>query len=220
MRPCVQVRAADPDDMVDLIALCLAARAESGAGSQLCSDDAERLRAQLAALVASPGGQALVGTLDGRPAGLLLGRVVGPSPLSDDVAMHIEAVFVERGCRRRGVGHALIGGALAVAEHAGATAVYSAPLPGARGMQRFLARLGFAPAASHRVVTTQFLQRRLAGEGARVMAGRRATARGIEELIARRRHVRSALASLVPESSAQWPDDAGQTRVVRPSASR
>ena len=33
-----------------------------------------------------------------------------------------------------------------LAEEAGADDVYAAPLPGSRGMQRFLARLGFAPA--------------------------------------------------------------------------
>ena len=60
-------------------------------------------------------------------------------------------------------------------------------------MQRFLARLGFAPAAAHRVVTTQSLQRRLANEGVRTTVERRASARGLEDLIARRRQVRSAM---------------------------
>ncbi len=193
VRPGVQTWQAGADDLPALVSLCLSARAESGAGSQLCSDDAARLNSQLEALVASPGGQLLVGSLDGQVSGLLLGRVVGPTPFTDQVALHVEAVYVDKSCRRRGVGHALIAGALAVAEEHGATDVYSAPLPGARGMQRFLARLGFAPAAAHRVVTTQSLQRRLANEGARTSAERRASARGLEDLIARRRQVRSAM---------------------------
>ncbi|MCR6494750.1 GNAT family N-acetyltransferase [Cellulomonas sp. P24] len=218
MRPGVQAWQAGAEDLPALVSLCLAARAESGAGSQLCSDDATRLHTQLAALIASPGGQILVGALDGHVSGLLLGRVVGPTPFTDQVALHVEAVYVDKEHRRRGVGHALIASALAVAEQHGATDVYSAPLPGARGMQRFLARLGFAPAAAHRVVTTQALQRRLASEGARTTVERRANARGLEDLIARRRQVRSAM--LATESSAAVPPEpAVRDQSVRSSIS-
>lgn len=202
MRPGVQVWPAGSDDLSGLVSLCLAARAESGVGSQLCCDDSDRLHKQLEALVATPGGIVLTGALDGEIAGLLLGRVVGPTPFSDQVALHVEAVYVGRGSRRRGVGHALIAGALAVAEESGATDVYSAPLPGARGMQRFLARLGFAPAAAHRVVTTHSLQRRLSSEGARANVDRRPNARGLEDLIARRRQVRTALQSISTDAPA------------------
>jgi hypothetical protein len=59
-------------------------------------------------------------------------------------------------------------------------------------MQRFLARLGFAPAAAHRVVGTSALQRRLAHEHAAASAAsaRRSAPRGLEDLIARRRQAR------------------------------
>jgi GNAT superfamily N-acetyltransferase len=191
----VQVREALPGDLESLVALCLSARREAAVGSQLCTDDADRLRDQLGALLAVPGGRILLALLDDEPAGLLLARVVGPGPFTDLVSLDIEAVYVAPAARRRGLGHALLVGATAVADEAGATELYSSPLPGARGMQRFLARLGFAPAASHRVVTTAALQRKLAHEHGHPSAAgvpRRSGPRGLEDLIARRRQARSA----------------------------
>ncbi|WP_234346689.1 GNAT family N-acetyltransferase [Cellulomonas timonensis] len=185
------MRPAEPGDLPALVDLCLAARSESTMGAQLCSDDGDRLRDQLGALLASPGGQLLVGLLDGEPAGLLLGQLVGPGPFTDLVSLNLEAIYVAPRARRRGLGHALMAGALEVAELGGATEVYAAPLPGARGMQRFFVRLGFAPAAAHRVVSTSALQRRLVGETAGAQS-RRASGRGLEDLIARRRQVRAA----------------------------
>ncbi|MEZ0448366.1 GNAT family N-acetyltransferase [Cellulomonas sp. ICMP 17802] len=187
----MQVREALPDDLESLVALCLTARREAAVGSQICTDDADRLRDQLGALLAVPGGRVLLGLLDDEPSGLLLARVVGPGPFTDVVSLDIEAVYVLPAARRRGLGHALLVAAATVADDAEATELYSSPLPGARGMQRFLARLGFAPAASHRVVTTSALQRRLAHEHAGG-AVRRSGPRGLEDLIARRRQVREA----------------------------
>lgn len=192
MRLGVQVREALPGDLESLVALCLTARREATVGSQICTDDADRLRDQLGALLAVPGGRVLIGLLDDEPAGLLLARVVGPGPFTDVVSLDIEAVYVLPAARRRGLGHALLVGAAAVADDAEATELYSSPLPGARGMQRFLARLGFAPAASHRVVTTSALQRRLAHEHGAGGSVRRSAPRGLEDLIARRRQVRQA----------------------------
>jgi GNAT superfamily N-acetyltransferase len=185
------VRAAEPDDIASLVGLCLEARAESTVGAQLCTSDADSLRHQIGALLATPGGLVLVGVVDGSPAGLLLARLVGPSVFSDVVSLAVEAVYVAPDVRRRGVGHALLAGAVDVADEGGATDVYASPLPGARGMHRFFARMGFAPAATHRVVSTASLQRRLAGEAASG-AGARRGGRAIEDLIARRRQVRAA----------------------------
>jgi len=196
----VQVRDARPGDMESLVALCLTARRESAVGSQICTDDADRLRDQLGALLAVPGGRVLVALLDDEVAGLLLARVVGPGPFTDLVSLDLEAVYVLPAARRRGLGHALLVGATTLADEVGATEMYSSPLPGARGMQRFLARLGFAPAASHRVVTTAALARKLthehAGPGGSV---RRSGPRGLEDLIARRRQARAARQPVVEE---------------------
>jgi GNAT superfamily N-acetyltransferase len=202
VRPGVHVSDACPGDLDALVELCLAARAEATVGAQLCTDDADRLRDQLGALVAVPGGLVLTGTVDGAPAGMLLARLVGPSLFTDAVSLNLEAVYVVPDARRRGLGHMLLSTAAQRAEDAGATDVYATPLPGTRGMQRFLARLGFAPAAAHRVVTTSALQRRLAHEGASAAAARRSGPRNLEDLIARRRQARESRAASAADQPA------------------
>ncbi|MDM7831067.1 GNAT family N-acetyltransferase [Cellulomonas edaphi] len=222
MRPGVHVSAARPEDLDSLVELCLAARAESAVGAQLCTDDAERLRDQLGALLAVPGGLALMGTVDGVPAGMLLARLVGPSLFTDVVSLNLEAVYVVPDARRRGLGHMLLSAATQQADEAGAADVYATPLPGSRGMQRFLARLGFAPAAAHRVVATSALQRRLAHEGAPAAAGRRPSPRGLEDLIARRRQAREGRAASAAGDQATASISMQVNRAVqmrRPSAS-
>ncbi len=190
MRPGIQVRPAQAPDLDALVDLCLEARAEAGVGAQLCSDDRGRLREQLAVLGSVEGGRVLVATCDGAPAGLLLCRLMGPGLFTDAAVLGLEAVFVRPDLRRRGIGHALLQAATALADEAGATEVYAAPLPGARGMQRFFARLGFAPAAAHRHVSTAALQRRLSHDVGGLAGARGAAARGLEDLIERRRRAR------------------------------
>lgn len=192
MRPGVHVRRASSSDLEDLVTLCLQARTESGVGRQLCSDDRERLREQLSVLASVQDGAVLVATCDGEPAGLALCRVLGPGLLSDAVVLSLDAVYVRPQSRRRGLGHAMLQAAAEVADEAGATDVCAAPLPGSRGMQRFLARLGFAPAAAHRVVSTSALHRRLALDVP--VPARRPAARGLEDLIERRRRARARAA--------------------------
>ncbi len=188
MRPGVHVRPATSSDLEGLVDLCLQARAESGVGRQLCSDDRDELREQLAVLGSVDGGTVLVATCDDELAGLVLCRTMGPGLMSRAVVLSLDAVYVRPQWRRRGLGHAMLQAAAELAEDAGAGDVYAAPLPGSRGMQRFLARLGFAPAGGHRVVATSALLRRLALD---VPApGRRSSVRGIEDLIERRRRAR------------------------------
>lgn len=192
VRPGVLTHPAASADLDDLVALCLDARAELHVGAQLCTDDPQRLRDQLGMLMTVPGGTVVAGTVDDEVAGLLLARLVGPGPFSDVVALNLEALYVRRSARRRGLGHALLVAAARLAEEAGATEVYASPLPGARGMHRFLARIGFAPAAAHRVMSTTALQRRLSQEPAAVTGAiRRAPGPRLEDLIARRRQARA-----------------------------
>ncbi len=185
MRP-FEVRTVRPEDTGDLVSLCLAARREGAVGPQVCTPEPAVLAQQLGTLAAAPGGVLLVARSEGAAVGMLLGRVVGPSPFTDDVSLTVDALYVARDHRRRGVGHDLVRVAADVAAQAGAAHVYASPLPGARGMQRFFVQLGFTPAAAYRVCTIAALQRRLAGEP----VGRRSTARSLDDLIARRRRSR------------------------------
>ena len=192
MRPGVHVRRASSSDLEDLVDLCLQARAESGVGRQLCSDDRRLLRDQLEVLATVPDGVALVATCDGEPAGMVLSRLLGPGLLSGTMVLSLDAVYVRPQQRRRGLGHAMLQAVAELADAAGATDVYAAPLPGSRGMQRFLARLGFAPAAAHRTVSTGALLRRLALDVPAPV--RRPASRGLEDLIERRRRARARAA--------------------------
>jgi len=185
-RASLDVGPASVGDLLDVARLCLVARAESSTPTQLCSADVERVRGQLGVLLSAPGGRALVARHEGVAVGFLLARVLEAGVYHDAPVLYVEALFVDPGFRRRGAGHALLGAAAEIAVEVGADEVYSVPLPGSRGVQRFLLRLGFAPAAAHRVVQTQTLVRRLEGEP---VAARRGP-RGIEDLIARRRKAR------------------------------
>lgn len=192
MRSNHEVRAAAAPDLEALVDLVLAARSESSVGPQLCTDDAARLRTQIGVLASTPGGLLRVAVPEtgpdaGYPVGLLIGRLIGPTAFTDQVSLHVEALYVAVPHRRRGAGRALLADVLTIAEQAGADDVYASPLPGARGMQRFFARLGFAPAAAHRVAPIATAQRRL---GEAEPGSRRHGGRGLEDLIARRRRVR------------------------------
>lgn len=178
------VRAATSADVPDLVELCLAARAEAGTGSALCTDDETRLRDQLTTALGLPGAFLLVAQHGDQTDGLMLGRTVGPTLFTDQVAVDLEALYVRATARRRGVGHALLVELVAVADAAGATEVVAAPLPGARGVQRFLARAGFQAAASYRVVTIAALRRRLAADQPRAV---RPVSGAITRLVALRR---------------------------------
>jgi hypothetical protein len=103
--------------------------------------------------------------------------------------------------RRRGIGHALLGRLVDLADEEGATEVFSAPLPGARGFHRFLARVGFQAAASYRVVTTSSLHRRLISPATTSSTPGAPQRRpgAVSRLIALRRSARAA----VDQSSAQ-----------------
>lgn len=187
MRPAVEVRPAVGDDLPGIAVLCSEARRESASGAQICAPDEDRLVRHLSVLLALPGGNVLVALHDGRPVGFVLARVLDPHLFADEPSLYVEAVYVGEEARRRGVGHALLSATADLAATSGATHVYSVPIPGSRGVQRFLARLGFGPVAGHRVVSTAVLQRRLAAD---LTPTRRGT-RSLEDLIARRRRART-----------------------------
>ena len=198
MRP-VEVSAASPADLDELAQVCLTARGESTVGPQVCSPDHGVLAQQLGALATVPGGIVLVARTDTEVVGLLLGRLVGPNPFTDEMHLAVEAVYVVPDHRRRGVGHALMAGAVHTAGEAGAVHVYAAPIPGARGMQRFFVRLGFLPAAAHRVASLTALQRRLTHDAPR--APRRGGPRHLDDLIAWRRQARGATGEVAAVAS-------------------
>ncbi|MCP2266775.1 GNAT family N-acetyltransferase [Promicromonospora thailandica] len=193
----LEIRTAREDDLRAVAALAAEARDDSPEGAQLGAQDTDRLLEHLSVLLAA-GGHVLVADLDGRVAGVVLGRVVGAYLFARRPSLYLDMLFVAPRARRHGVGHALLRAAADLAAEHDCDDIYSAPVPGNRGVQRFLARLGFAPAAGHRFASVAALQRRLASDAAArdaVRPGRRTARGGIEDLIARRRRVRSVTES-------------------------
>lgn len=186
MRPGIVVRPVEPRDVDDLVRLCLTARHESWAGPQLCSTDGETVGHQIGAFAGMPGAALFLADCSNEVVGLLLGRVISPNLFTDQASFAVEAVYVDPKHRRRGVGHALMLAATERALAADATQIFAAPIPGARGMQRFFVRLGFTAAAAHRVIGAGALHRHLTADAG---TGRR-QGRGLEDLIARRRRSR------------------------------
>lgn len=205
-----RVRRAEPGDVPGLIALTLAGRRESQVGNQVCAADPEVIGRQLRAYAGSPGAVVLLAEDDaGQVAGLLLARVVGPNPFTDEPSLVVEAVYVATTARRRGIGHALMSSAADLAHESGAVDVYASPIPGARGMQRFFVQLGFTPAASHRMTTLASLRRRLADAPP---SRRRSVQRGLEDLIARRRQSRLATGEIPVVAPAEGQDPSADKR--------
>lgn len=178
-------------DIAKVAELSLAAREESGLGTQICVAEAERLENHLAAFAQLDGANILIAWLEDRAIGFALVRAMPAGLFLNTSSMYIEVIYVSDEFRRRGAGHALLATICQRAEEIAATDIYAIPLPGARGVQRFLARLGFAPAGSHRVVQTQTLQRNLNAE----QNSAKRISRSLEDLIARRRKSRSEMHS-------------------------
>lgn len=186
MRALFEILVGTVQDLEEVAHLCILARNESATPAQICSADTERLKGQLGVLLSVEGGRIFVARQDGIALGFILARLIETNIYNDDPVLYIEALYVDQQHRRQGVGHALLTSAARLASDSGAVEVYSVPIPGSRGVQRFLARMGFAPAAAHRVVATSVLLRKLEADGS---PNRRAT-RGLEDLIARRRKAR------------------------------
>ena len=193
MRLAIEVDLAQPDELPALAALCVEARDETVLGPKLCSSDVGLVAHHIGVLLSTPGGYALLARDETGLVGFLLARVIGPGPFADEPNLYIDSLYVGETARRRGVGHALLDGAVGIAENAGAETMCVIPLPGSRGLQRFLAQLGFAPAGGHRVSTCTALRRKLAADAGPAPLRR---ARGLEDLIARRRHVRAESGSI------------------------
>ncbi|MCH8626790.1 GNAT family N-acetyltransferase [Arsenicicoccus piscis] len=99
------------------------------------------------------------------------------SGLTESPNLTVEVLYVDPDHRGRGIARQLLARAAATAEKRGTTQIAASVPAAARDSNRYLARLGFSPLVTRRVVPTAVLARKLAGEDRtpldRVLAKRR-----------------------------------------------
>lgn len=118
---------------------------------------------RLAAVLDHPDCHLLTATLaDGAVAG---GALLAVDTLSRALGelSYSAILLVDRDCRHRGVGRALVGALTEFCDQAGAATLAMSVPPGSRDAQRFFARLGFAPLATTRLASVPLLQRSFNG---------------------------------------------------------
>jgi GNAT superfamily N-acetyltransferase len=167
-RPTVSVRPATEADLPALIGLWSSLRAvrREGVASRHCREPGpavvtsaeERLREVLH----SPKCRIVVAEGDAGVIGMAILSDTFIGQLMEMPAVQLTHLVVAEGCRRHGVGRALLAGAVTWAEEVGADEIVASVLPSLREANRFYARLGFAPLVMRRVVPVAALRRNLA----------------------------------------------------------
>jgi GNAT superfamily N-acetyltransferase len=172
----VRVRPATHDDVSSLIQLLQHIDLSSGlfSGKPLHNPTVEHLTARFneildsdrCLLIASDDAGTVVGMLAAKP------DDVGAIDLTP--VLHVTHLMVDPEHRRRGIGRALLAGAVHLADEQGFEHVLTTAAAGSREGNRYLARIGFAPLVVHRIASTTTLRRSL---GMTDVAGRMAMLR-------------------------------------------
>ena len=187
-RPGVVVREAGPEDLPALLAMWDEMRTMGTRLERVMpAADEDAVLDRLSAVDQDPSSRALVAVVDGEVAGMAILSVTPYAPLFDQRAIHAHYLHVREGFRRKGVGKALLGAAVAFADESGAEHVITSVLPQMRDTQRFYARLGFGPVVVRRSAPVSVLRRRLAGPvgAAEHVVARRRTLRRVRAAVAR-----------------------------------
>jgi GNAT superfamily N-acetyltransferase len=119
---------------------------------------------RLLELLNDPSCRVVLACADNQPAGMAVMRVARPDPLSDNQLVYVPHLVVSRACRHQGIGHALLSAAAEYAAQVHVDHVAVGVYPSLRDTNRFYARLGFAPAAVHRIAPVGVLRRRLGSD--------------------------------------------------------
>ena len=182
-RTSVDVRSAGPRDVELLLTLSAAAWAERCQGVDgIPAAQQPGQRTRLSEALSRPEVEVLLAEVGREPVGVLVLRRGELLPLCGSDAVHVEQLFVQAQWRRRGAARALLTAAATLGEQAGVEELACAVPAANRNAHRFLARLGFAPLVTQRVVPVNVLLRRLTGHNP--TARRRS---GLEQMLARRR---------------------------------
>jgi GNAT superfamily N-acetyltransferase len=165
-----EIRDACPEDaaaLLDLWAQC------GTREDHVTPRPAEEAAAALAQVAADPDERFLVAKYEGRLVAALHLRRAPISPLHADMAVHTSYLLVLPEHRKHGFARALLEAAVGWAEEKDVARVTAITASNSRDTNRFLARLGLAPVATVRVVSTGLLRRKLTPEAIRPLAARR-----------------------------------------------
>lgn len=141
--------------------------------------DTERL---VARTTGSRTERVVVAEIDSERVGAVLLQETTTSALDLEPAVQAHSPHVTPAARRRGVGTALLGAAVAFAEERGIARVMTASVAGSRESNRFLARLGLSQMATVRSAPTAVLRARVGTRSPR--------ARQTGQVVAARRSMR------------------------------
>ena len=173
----VRVRPARSDDVPALVHVVQSVEIGTGAfsGKPLEDPSTEHLTTRLGQIIGESDRILLIATDDaGAVAGLLAARFDDIGAIDLTPVLHVTHLMVMPGQRRRGIGRALLGAAVHLADEAGTEHVLATAAAGSREGNRYLARIGFAPLVVHRIAPTSVLRRSL---GMTDVAGRMALLR-------------------------------------------
>jgi ribosomal protein S18 acetylase RimI-like enzyme len=164
-RVSARVRPATREDVPALVDLLSQIDTSSGtfSGRAPRPADVDHLAARLTAVLEDGSRTLLVAVEEttGALAGLLAARTDEIGMIDVTPALHITHLLVTPEHRRRGVGRALLAGAVHLADEQGLDRVLATVAASSREGNRYLARLGFAPMVIERVVGKQALRKAL-----------------------------------------------------------
>jgi ribosomal protein S18 acetylase RimI-like enzyme len=164
-RASVRIRPAEPADIDALVTLIQSVDTSSGifSGRALIDPGVEHLAARLGEILQQDSRTLLV-AIDEQSAaavGLLVAKLDEIGAIDLTPVLHVTHLLVAPKQRRRGIGRALLAGAVHIADEKGLERVLATASSGSREANRYLARLGFAPMVVHRVASTAVLRRSL-----------------------------------------------------------
>jgi ribosomal protein S18 acetylase RimI-like enzyme len=161
----VRIRPATPDDVPALVDLLRQIDTSSGtfSGRAPAAKDMEHLADRLSSVLEEDSRTLLVAVEEstGQVAGLLAARTDEIGMIDVTPTLHVTHLLVAPAHRRRGVGRALLAGAVHLADERGLDRLLATVAASSREGNRYLARLGFAPMVTDRLVTTSALRKSL-----------------------------------------------------------
>jgi ribosomal protein S18 acetylase RimI-like enzyme len=172
----VRVRPATHDDIPSLVQLLQQIDLTSGlfSGKPLHDPSVAHLTERFGEVLDSDRCLLIAADEAGTVLGMLAAKPDDVGAIDLTPVLHVTHLMVDPEHRRRGIGRALLAGAVHMADEQGFEHVLSTAAAGSREGNRYLARIGFAPLVVHRIATTATLRRSL---GMTDVAGRMAMLR-------------------------------------------